>query len=387
MLVMDNSYLRHRFLLIMLQLFGPPTGDSTSVGTLVSTLMYLSFILFILFGQKIQLWTMLWNMSGALKKLELMKSEAKALTVKTVSEIGKPKEDPAPRLNALLEHFFISPVDMDPAGVVWKLDHLLDVRDSKFKDDVRKIAPEADEVQVNNLENLVEGALALNTVYRIVRHYYLLGKKTQSFYLILQLQMILPLIMQEAEALVGATKAFAQGQPIGDGIGSLVASKLMRNSDKRKVEKDIVASEIMLDGRHVVALKAEGPGGNVGKPGDAIRQLIEEREGKVALVVMVDAAVKFEGEKTGEISEGTGAAIGGVGTERFKIEEEASKYKIPVYALIVKESIQEAVMPMRKEITEAADKVIAKIKSLIQERTKEAETIIVAGIGNTIGIG
>jgi len=387
MLVMDNSYLRHRFLLIMLQLFGPPTGDSTSVGTLVSTLMYLSFILFILFGQKIQLWTMLWNMSGALKKLELMKSEAKALTVKTVSEIGKPKEDPAPRLNALLEHFFISPVDMDPAGVVWKLDHLLDVRDSKFKDDVRKIAPEADEVQVNNLENLVEGALALNTVYRIVRHYYLLGKKTQSFYLILQLQMILPLIMQEAEALVGATKAFAQGQPIGDGIGSLVASKLMRDSDKRKVEKDIVASEIMLDGRHVVALKAEGPGGNVGKPGDAIRQLIEEREGKVALVVMVDAAVKFEGEKTGEISEGTGAAIGGVGTERFKIEEEASKYKIPVYALIVKESIQEAVMPMRKEITEAADKVIAKIKSLIQERTKEAETIIVAGIGNTIGIG
>ncbi len=374
-------------MLIMLQLFGPPTGDSTSVGTLVSTLMYLSFILFILFGQKIQLWTMLWNMSGALKKLELMKSEAKALTVKTVSEIGKPKEDPAPRLNALLEHFFISPVDMDPAGVVWKLDHLLDVRDSKFKDDVRKIAPEADEVQVNNLENLVEGALALNTVYRIVRHYYLLGKKTQSFYLILQLQMILPLIMQEAEALVGATKAFAQGQPIGDGIGSLVASKLMRNSDKRKVEKDIVASEIMLDGRHVVALKAEGPGGNVGKPGDAIRQLIEEREGKVALVVMVDAAVKFEGEKTGEISEGTGAAIGGVGTERFKIEEEASKYKIPVYALIVKESIQEAVMPMRKEITEAADKVIAKIKSLIQERTKEAETIIVAGIGNTIGIG
>lgn len=374
-------------MLIMLQLFGPPTGDSTSVGTLVSTLMYLSFILFILFGQKIQLWTMLWNMSGALKKLELMKSEAKTLTVKTFSEIGKPKEDPAPRLNALLEHFFISPVDMDPAGVVWKLDHLLDVRDSKFKDDVRRIAPEADEVQVNNLENLVEGALALNTVYRIVRHYYLLGKKTQSFYLILQLQMILPLIMQEAEALVGATKAFAQGQPIGDGIGSLVASKLMRDSDKRKVEKDIVASEIMLDGRHVVALKAEGPGGNVGKPGDAIRQLIEEREGKVALVVMVDAAVKFEGEKTGEISEGTGAAIGGVGTERFKIEEEASKYKIPVYALIVKESIQEAVTPMRKEITEAADKVIAKIKSLIQERTKEAETIIVAGIGNTIGIG
>jgi hypothetical protein len=379
--------LRYRFLLTRLLILGFPTGDNSSLSTLVSTLMYLSFILFILFGQKIQLWTMIWNMSGALKKLEFMKNEAKALTVKTVREVGKPKDDPTPRLNALLEAFFISPVDMDPAGVVWKFDHLMDVRDNKFKDDVKRLSPEASDSQVNNLENLVEGSLALNTIFRIVRHFYLLGRKTQSFYLILQLQMILPLVMQEAEALVGATKAFAQGQPIGDGIGSLVASKLMRDTEKRKVEKDVVVSEVMIDGRHVIALKAEGPGGNVGKPGDAIRQLIEEREGKVSMVVMVDAAVKFEGEKTGEISEGTGAAIGGVGTERFKIEEEVSKFKIPVHAIIVKESIQEAIMPMKKDITESADNVITRIKTLIQERTKEAETIIVAGIGNTIGIG
>ncbi len=370
----------------LLQL-GPLTGENSSLSTIVSTLMYLSFILFILFGQKIQLWTMIWNMTGALKKLEFMKNEAKTLTVKTLNEVGKPKEDPTSRINSLLESFFISPVDMDPAGIVWKLDHLMDVRDTKFKDDIKRLAPQADEPQVNNLENLVEGSLALNTIFRIVRHFYLLGKKTQSFYLILQLQMILPLIMQEAEALVGATKAFAQGQPIGDGLGALVASKLMKDKEKRKVEKDIVVSELTLEGRHVIALKAEGPGGNVGKPGDAIRELIQEREGKIAMVVMVDAALKFEGEKTGEISEGIGAAIGGIGTERFKIEEEASKYKIPVYALIVKESIQEAIMPMKKEITDAADNVIAKIKSLIQEQTKEAETIIVAGIGNTIGIG
>jgi hypothetical protein len=163
-------------LLTRLLLLGLPTGDSSSIGTLVSTLMYFSFILFILFGQKIQLWTMIWNMSGALKKLEFMKNEAKVLTVKTLKDIGKPKEDPTPRLNTLLEHFFISPVDMDPLGIVWKLDHLMDVRDTKFKDDVKRIAPEADEAQVNNLENLVEGSLALNTIFRIVRHFYLLGK-------------------------------------------------------------------------------------------------------------------------------------------------------------------------------------------------------------------
>lgn len=368
-------------------ILGLPIGENSSMSTIISTMMYLSFILFILFGQKIQLYTMIWNMSGAIKKLEVMKFEARELTIKTLKEIGKPKNDITPRLNALLEHFLISPVNMDPAGIVWKFDHLLDVREEKFKDDVKRLAPEADNAQLNNMENLVEGSLALNTVYRIVRHFYLLGRKTQSFYLILQLQMILPLIMQEAEALVGATKAFAQGQPIGDGVGALVASKLMKDKEKRKVEKDVVVSELMMDGRKILALKAEGPGGNVGKPGDAIKQLIEERDGKIAMVIMVDAAVKFEGEKTGDISEGIGAAIGGIGTERFKIEEEASKYKIPVHAVIVKESLQDAITPMKKEIAEATDNVITRIKSLLLERTQEAETIIIAGIGNTMGIG
>jgi len=362
------------------------SGDSTT-GTMISTLMYLTFIAFIFFGQKIQLYTMLWSVGGTLKKLDFLRTEVKKLTLETIKEIGKPKEDPTPKLNSLLEHFLISPVNLDPAGIVAKFDHLLDVREDKFKNDVKMIAPAANKVQINNLENLVESSLALNTIYRIVRHFYLLSKKTSSFYLILQLQMILPLVMQEAEALQGASQAFAQGQPIGDGIGALVASKFMLNKKKRKVKKDVVVSETKIDGRKATVLKAEGPGGNVGKPGDAVKQIIKEKKGKVKLIIMIDAALKFEGENSGEISEGIGAAIGGVGTEKFKIEEVASKYKIPLYAVIIKESIQDAISPMKKEINEATDKAIERIKALIKENTKKGDTIIIAGIGNTIGIG
>ncbi|WP_455276566.1 DUF1512 domain-containing protein [[Eubacterium] cellulosolvens] len=362
------------------------SGDSTT-GTMISTLMYLTFIVFIFFGQKIQLYTMLWSAGGTLKKLDFMRTEVKKLTLQTIKEIGKPKEDPTPKLNSLLEHFLISPVNLDPAGIVVKFDHLLDVRDDKFKNDVKMIAPSANKVQLNNLENLVESSLALNTIYRIVRHFYLLGKKTSSFYLILQLQMILPLVMQEAEALQGASQAFAQGQPIGDGIGALVASKFMLNKKKRKIKKDILVSETRIDGRKATVLKAEGPGGNVGKPGDAVKQIIKEKKGKVKLIIMIDAALKFEGEDSGEISEGIGAAIGGIGTEKFKIEEVASKYKIPLYAIIIKESIQDAISPMKKEINEATDKAIERIKALIKESTKKGDSIIIAGIGNTIGIG
>jgi len=356
-------------------------------GQILQVVISLFFILFIFFGQKITMRMYLLEIDRGLKRLDILRGQAKDLSLKTIKDVGKPSVDPGPQLNVLMEQFLITPVDMDPTGIVGKFDHLLDVRDQKFKDDVRKIAPSADDAQVNNLENLVEASWALNTIYRIVRHFYLLGRKTSSFFIIIQLQSLLPLIMQEAEAYLGAAKAFAEGQPIGDGIGPLVASRLMKDHEKRKVQKDVVVAETTLEERHIIALKAEGPGGNVGKPGDAIKSLIEENPGRVTMVVMVDAAVKFEGENSGEISEGYGAAIGGIGTERFKIEETATNNRIPVYAVIVKESIQEAITPMKKEILEAGEKVIERIKRLVIERTKPGDTIIVAGIGNTIGIG
>ena len=359
---------------------------SSGVNNILNILFVVSFLAFMVFGQQIQSRIALMQIDGAVRKLESMSVNAKSLTLKMIREIGKSKDDPAPRLNSLLEQFFIEPVNMDPSGVVRKFDHLLDVRESKFKADVARIAPEANPSQVNNLENLVEAAWALNFMFKVVRHLYLLGKKTFSIFVIFQLQAFLPLIMMEADAYQGATKAFAQGHPIGDGAGALVASRLMRGHDTRKVEKDMVAAETTLEGRKVIALKAEGPGGNVGKPGDAIRKILEENNGKASMIIMVDAALKLEGEKTGEISEGIGAAIGGIGTERFKIEEEATKFGIPVYAIVIKQSIQEAVTTMKKEIAEAAEPVIETMKRLIVERTKEGELVIIAGIGNTAGI-
>ena len=366
-------------------LLGSLFGNLGTISQLLFTVLFIA--LFFGFGQKLQMRQFLWDIDKGLRKLDMFRNSAKDLTLKTVKDIGKPTTDPGPSINVLMEQFLISPVDMDPAGIVGKIDHLLDVRDEKFKEDVRRIAPGADSSQVMNLENLVEASWALNTIYRIIRHFYLMGKKTNSIFIIIQLQALLPLIIQEAEAYLGAAKAFAEGQPIGDGIGPLVASRLMKDKEKRKVEKDVVVAETMIEDRRVIALKAEGPGGNVGKPGDAIKTIMEENIGKVTMVVMVDAAVKFEGENSGEVSEGIGAAIGGVGTERFKIEQEATLHKIPVYAVIVKESLQEAITPMKKEIMDAGEKVIERIKSLILERSKPGDTIIVAGIGNTIGIG
>src|SRR5512139_962899 len=199
--------------------------------------------------------------------------------------------------------------------------------------------------------------------------------------------MILPLVMKEAEAYANALKAFANGQPIGDGAGPLVAAKLMHGYETRKLPKDCVMATIPFEGRTALVIKAEGPGGNVGKPGDAVKAVIEENEGKIASVVMIDAGLKLEGEKVGEVAEGIGAAIGGPGVDQFKIEEAIAQYHIPINAVIVREDIGDAVSPMRKEISDSVDKVIERVKSVILERTKEGDKVIIVGVGNSIGVG
>jgi hypothetical protein len=350
-------------------------------------LFYIIFVVFIFYGQRIQMYVMLREVEGSLYKLKYIKDKGRRIAIETIKEIGKPQTDPAARVDRFLEYFTIAPQSLDPAGVVWKLEHILDVRDTRFKDEVKLMAPSADETQTNNLENTLEAAMALNYIYKVVRHYYLLGKRTLSLYIIMQLQMILPLVMREAEAYASALKAFAYGQPIGDGVGALVAAKLMYGHEKRKIPKDCVVATVPIEGRTAYVVKAEGPGGNVGKPGDAIKTVIEENEGKIANIIMIDAALKLEGEEVGEVAEGVGAAIGGPGVDQFKIEESILKYRIPINAVIIKEDIGDAVSPMRKEIFDAVDKAIERIKQVILERTKEGDKIIITGVGNTIGIG
>ena len=363
-----------------------PFGDS-SISWIMNVLFYVIFVVFIFYGQRIQMIVMLREVEGSLHKLKYIKEEGRKTTVETIKEIGKPQTDPAARVDRFLEYFTIGPQGLDPAGIVWKLEHILDVRDTRFKDEVKLMAPSADETQANNLENTLEAAMALNYIYKVIRHFYLLGKKTYSLYVVMQIQMILPLVMKEAEAYASALKAFAYGQPIGDGAGALVAARLMHGYKTRKIAKDCVVAEVPFEGRTAFVIKAEGPGGNVGKPGDAIKEVIEENDGKIATVVMIDAALKLEGEGLGEVAEGVGAAIGGPGVDQYKIEESLLKYHIPINAVIVKEDVGDAVSPLRKEIFDSVDSVVERVKQVVLERTKEGDKVIIAGIGNTIGIG
>jgi hypothetical protein len=364
-----------------------PSNGGDLLSQIVSWAFYAVFIVFIFYGQRIQMYIMVREVENSLKKLKFIKEEGRKTAIDAIKEIGKPTIDPSARVDRYLEYFTISPQSMDPQGIVYKLDHILDIRDERLKEEVRLMAPACDEVQINNLENTLEAAMALNYIFKVVRHYYIQGKKTLSLYVIMQLQMILPMVMKEAEAYSSALKAFAYGQPIGDSVGPLIAAKLMHGAEVRKVPKDCVVASVPLEGRTALVLKAEGPGGNVGKPGEAIETVIEENQGKIGMVIMIDAGLKLEGEAVGEVAEGIGSAIGGPGVDAFKIEEKVTKYKLPLYAVIIKEDVGDAVSPMRKEINDAVDVAIERVKAVIKERTKEGDKVLIVGVGNSIGVG
>lgn len=49
-------------------------------------------------------------------------------------------------------------------------------------------------------------------------------------------------------------------------------------------------------------------------------------------------------------------AIGGIGVERYQIEDIATRFTIPVHAIIVKQSVKDVITVMRKEISDSFKK-------------------------------
>lgn len=362
------------------QFFG--FGDDTN--PLMMLIWIIPIIIFIFYGQRIQLQVTSGEIKKAIKKLEMHKIESRNELLDYVKKNMKPNYDPTEKIDRFLDYFTIMPVDMDPNGIIEKVRHILRSREDYTREHVKSISPETSEIELTKVQTLLEIASSLRIIYKIINHLFLTAKKQNNYPLILPLQMILPFIMEEAEAMRKAIPAFKQGQPVGDGIGPMVVGKMMLNSKKENVAFQTVLSEINYDDRKLFLLKAEGPGSTVGRPGDAVEEIVAKN--KLDLIIMVDAALKMEGEDSATVAQGFGAAIGGIGTERFQIEKIAVKNNIPILSIIIKQSVKEAITLMTKGIANKADEVRSQIYEMIHENTKPGQCILLIGVGNTVGV-
>ncbi|MCD6244971.1 MAG: DUF1512 domain-containing protein [Candidatus Korarchaeota archaeon] len=361
------------------------------VGNQSDWLSWIFFIIFItimqFYASKLQAQIWISEISKALSKLESYTNDATQKFVEEASKYGRSKEEIQSLFKRIKGFFLIEPVTLDPAGAVKRLEHLIQNSRSHLNKFMEEIAPKATQWKRSNLRDQLAGVLALDMIYRIVRHYFILGKKTQNLIYIAQIQMLLPEILRTARAYWKAGEAFRKGIPIGDGIGPMVALRLIGESEPIELAENIVGAEVEIEGRRAFIIKAKGPGSEVGRPGVAIERVVESREGNVALIIMIDAASKLEGEPTAEVVEGIGAAIGDPGPEKLRIEEVAVKYNIPLHAIAIKEDPLDAITAMREEIAKSADEVIERVKAAIRSKTMPGDFVLIAGIGNTLGVG
>jgi len=356
-------------------------GDSNPFMMLI---WFLPVILFVFYGQRIQLIITSREIKKKMSELEQFRNDSRNELINYIKQKLSPSGDPTQKLDRFFDYFTIMPVDIDPNGIIPKIHHLVRSREDATRKQVKSMFSEINTLEITKVQNLLEIVTTLQLLHKVVRHLFLTAKKQNNYPLILPLQMMLPFIMEQAEALKDAIPAFKQAQPIGDGIGPLIVGEMMLDTKKQKAEFETVYSESEFDGRKLILLKAEGPYATVGRPGEATESLVEKFKPNV--IIMIDAALKLEGEDTGSIAQGFGAAIGGIGIDRFKIEAVATKYDIPIFAIVVRQSVKDAITLMKKEISDQTENIRKQVYEMITDNSNPNQTVLIIGVGNTLGI-
>jgi hypothetical protein len=345
-----------------------------------SIIWFILFMVMVFFYPKLMVYQMLWKLEQSAIMIEGLTVNAKKLVIRKISK--KPTKELREVISNFLEFFVIEPVSLDPFGIIKKIEHVVNLQEKRFKHFAKEMAPRLDSEEQANFIMGLSGAISLNQVAKLVRHFVELVRKTKNLQYGLMLQMQLPLIERISKALLKGTEALTNGWTIGDAAGSLVGAHLIGSSRAKEVEEDTLLARKIIKGRTVFIVKAKGPGGRLGKLGKVVENLIKRQ--KISKIITIDAAAKLEGEKTGSVAEGIGVAIGGVGVDRAYIENISTKKQIPLDSYVIKMSQEEAIQPMQKEILLAVPKVV----KMVEENIKSSRgKIIVVGVGNTTGVG
>ncbi len=318
-------------------------------------------------------------------QIEDMVKQSKLKLIKISMEMGKPGNDPTEAIDNFMEFFIVPPVSLDPAGIMDKFESILDLGEEKFKHMTETIAPNADDEWKSNITMTLKATLGINGVAKMVRHNLELSKKTGNLQILLMLQMGLPMIMKLVKAEYDGVNAFSEGNPVGDGIGPLIAGMFINDlsNDELEYSEDIVIGRKMVSGREIIIVRAKGPGARIGKIGKVVNKIINEKG--IKQLITVDAAQKLEGEETGSVAEGVGVVIGGFGVDKWLIEEQMVKNGLEVDAIIVKMGPEEAMCQMTPKILESSKKALKILENSIS-LTKPGSIIMVLGVGNSCGI-
>jgi hypothetical protein len=350
--------------------------QSDIIGTVIWFVLF--FVLIFLYP-RLMLSQLIYKLEQSAAKLENMSQTSVKIVARKVD--GKVNAETKKKIEEFTDFFVVEPSNIDPYGLVKKIDQTIRSMESRFGEFVDEVAKDKEYGQKQEINYGLRAAMGVRQIAKIVRHNVEMAKKFKNLQIAMIIQMQLPIIEKIAESELKGTEAFVNGLPIGDSIGPLVAASLMEKS--KEIAEDIMCAEATIEGRKCFILKAKGPSPHLGRNDEAITYLMKKH--KISRILTIDAAQKLEGEKSGSVAEGTGFAMGGW-AQREMIENTLLPKKVPIDGIVIKVGFMEAIMPMKKEIYESVPKAHEFIKKSVK-RTKKNEKLIIIGIGNSSGIG
>ena len=361
-------------------LLGQIGGQQDLLSTVV---WFLMFFVFAFFYPRMMISQTIWSLEKSISAMEETARKCQDVVTKRIE--ARPSAKLKENVKNFMDFFAVPSVSDDPYGIIKKLDLVIRQSEGRFKWFVNQIAPGLNDTEKSNIKSALAGAMTTHQIAKVMRHMLELIKKYKILQLAMIVQMQLPLIERQAKAATEATKAFANGIPIGDGIGPMVAASLIPAKTKVTIYEDeeFAVANVTIGKRPVLVAKASGPGATVGRPGKFLLKLMKKQ--RINRIITVDAAMRLEGETAGSVAEGVGVAMGG-SVDRYEMEEVAVKKNIPLDAVAIKVSDEEALGPMIRPVLDAIPEATEALKAALG-RTQRNERILVMGVGNTCGVG
>ncbi len=339
-------------------------------------LWFFMFFVFIFLYPRLMLSQLIYKIEQSARKMEEMSQRANVMAARKIGS-----RDARKPIDEFTDFFVVEPSAIDPFGLVRKVDQTIRSMESRFSEFVNEVAGRKSYDEKQQINYALRAAIGLRQISKMVRHFVEMAKKFKNLQIAMILQMQLPIIEKIAESEFRGTEAFLNGLPIGDSIGPLVAASLIDES--KEIAEDVVMGETNVNGRKCFVLKAKGPAPHLGRIDEALEAIMKKHN--IARIITVDAAQKLEGEKSGGVAEGVGFAMGGVG-QREIIENVLLPKKKPIDSIVVKVGMEDAIVPMRKEIFDAKEKAITLVNKAVN-RANKGEKVIIIGVGNSCGVG
>ena len=114
---------------------------SDDTNPIMMLIWIIPIILFVFYGQRIQLYITYGEIKKGIKKLDGFKDESRNELIDYIKKNLKPKNDPIKKIDRFLDYFTIMPVDMDPNGIIDKVRHTVRSREDYTREQVKLLSP------------------------------------------------------------------------------------------------------------------------------------------------------------------------------------------------------------------------------------------------------